>query len=69
MSGMKLAKTLVGAELTLAVLSGVFAVVNHSMHAPAAVTAVFASLAGAAVLVAAVMASLLWLFTLPAGES
>lgn len=69
MSDMKLAKSMVITEMAIALLSGVFAAVNHSAHGLVAVTVVFAFLAGAAALASAVMASLLWLFALPAGET
>lgn len=59
------AKSLIGAELVITVLSGVFAVVNHVMHGPAGVTAIFTVLAALSVISAAAMASVLWLFNLP----
>lgn len=62
---MKTETFLIGAELVLIVLSGLFAVVNHAFHGPAAVTVIFTVLAVAAALAAAVMASLVWLFNLP----
>lgn len=67
MSGL-LAKSMLGAEMVIALLSGTFAVVNHSMHGTVITTAIFAVLAVAAVLVAVVMACLLWLVNLPTGD-
>ena len=65
---MKLAKALVVTQIILAVLSGVFAAVNGSHVGPPAVTIIFTVLAVAAVVSAAIMASLLWLFNLPSEE-
>jgi hypothetical protein len=59
---------LVGAELGIVVLSGLFAIMNHTFSGPAAVTVIFAVLAIAAALATAVMAGLLWLFNLPTDQ-
>jgi hypothetical protein len=65
---MRAAKLLIIIELAFAVLSGVFAIVNNAQTGPPAATVLFAVLAVAALVSTAVMASLLWLFNLPAEE-
>jgi hypothetical protein len=65
---MKLAKALVGTQILLAVLSGVFAAVNIAHTGPPAVIIIFTVLAVAAAISATVMNGLIWLFNLPSTE-
>ncbi|HEX9088230.1 MAG TPA: hypothetical protein VF867_11945 [Arthrobacter sp.] len=65
---MKAAKLLIGIELAFAVLSGALAIVNDAQTGPPAETVLFTCLSVAALVSTVVMASLLWLFNLPAED-